>query len=251
MTRWLALTLIALFAGSSIAADSPDTAAANQPQIPTIEFGRGHTEKVYSIKLSALNQDCAEPQDFLFVANGLEFIKVRGSDWLQQIAQGEKRTVEAVIDLRGVAPGEYTGDFQIFCESCGWMQFGNSCRINTRIFRSQFQVLGPQPDMPPQDYSVVPVISDKTRELRQARNNCVRTLSELRFNYALLQKLAEQAYMQSETTSDTATKSTLLANAEKLQNEADAALSGANITAEDCRDLVLQTNASVVETAAD
>ncbi len=246
----MALILAETGAAQSAAEGAAEAVPAQQPAIPTINFGRGHTDKVYSIRLSALNEDCDEPQDFLFVANGLDFIKTRGSDWVQNLERGEKRSVEAVIDLRGVAPGTYTGDFQIFCESCGWLQFGNSCRINTRIFRSQFQVLERQQPHPEQDYRVVPTISEQTQHLRRQRNDCVRALGEMRFNYALLQKLAERAYLDHENAAaagDEARANASMTEAENLQAEADAALSGANITAESCHKLVLQTHKAMLE----
>lgn len=257
LNRWPGLVLAALLLNPALAQgdDAAETSvAARAPAVPTINFGRGHTDKVYSIRLSALNEDCDEPQDFLFVANGLDFIKIRGSDWLQQLARGEKRAVEAVIDLRGIAPGDYNGDFQIFCESCGWLQFGNSCRINTRIFRSQFQVLERQDPHPEQDYSDVPVISEQTRQLRQQRNDCVRALGEMRFNYALLQKLAEKAWLDHEAAQaagDSEAAAAYMAEAQKFQAEADTALSGANFTAENCRQLVLQAHESVFKAPAD
>jgi len=84
---------------------------------------------VYPFALEARNASCSEPQDFRFEPKNAPWLKLPQGNVARQVAQGETRSLPAQLDFTNSAPGRYTAQIDVVCDTCGWFIF-RSCYID-------------------------------------------------------------------------------------------------------------------------
>jgi hypothetical protein len=86
---------------------------------PTIwNLGTLESGKKYPTQINIQNISCEGKQTLTAVAGNLPWLRIDGAEKIEDVAMGETRPVKAIVDLTGVAAGEYKGIIAVVCLTC-------------------------------------------------------------------------------------------------------------------------------------
>ena len=97
-----------------------------------VDLGDREAGQTYPLSLGAQNVDCKKPIDFRF-STETEWIQLPQDSVVRGVPMGATRSLNALINLKDMTPGEYHGVVELDCENCGVFIFKN-CKIDKQQF---------------------------------------------------------------------------------------------------------------------
>lgn len=107
------LILVMLCFGSLCTASEPQASPAIVWDLGTLAG-----QKTYPTTITAANLSCRGKHSFSIFIVDTPWLRVTGPPTLEKISMGESKVTNAVVDPRGLDPGEYRGRVVIRCTSC-------------------------------------------------------------------------------------------------------------------------------------
>jgi len=95
--------------------------------------------RAYPFALEARNASCTDPQDFRFEPQNVPWLKLPQGNVARAVAQGEARSLPALLDFTNTAPGRHRGQIDVECDTCGWFIF-RACHIDKQTILLQVEV---------------------------------------------------------------------------------------------------------------
>jgi hypothetical protein len=97
------------------------------------ELGTLGSGKKYPTQVTIKNISCKGSHTFSAATENLSWITIEGAEKVENIKIGESRSVNAVIDLINVTPGEYEGKILIRCLTCPANCVQDVSQINVHV----------------------------------------------------------------------------------------------------------------------
>jgi|GEM_PF-4221518 len=97
--------------------------AQNNDDIPVHDLGPREKGQPYTLKLTAVNVNCDNPQDFEFEIDNMPWLNTNGPAIVSGLGPGESKTIPAQMDFQYTPAGTHYGRVTSRCITCGWFIF--------------------------------------------------------------------------------------------------------------------------------
>jgi len=119
MARLRSISTLLMF---SALATGPAWAQDND-EIPVHDLGQREIGQQYTLKLTAVNVNCENPQDFEFEIDNMPWLNTNGPAIVPGLGPGQSKTIPAQMDFQYTPAGTYYGRVTSRCITCGWFIF--------------------------------------------------------------------------------------------------------------------------------